>query len=590
MSIAKIETGHYYSTIVEQEKVVKNQPPGGLPIRNDDTPRYSIFLDFSTSMRQSMMENCYSYNIVNQTRSETMINFLDQLLSKLPDDRLMSIYGFSHELFHLWNGQFTSKNIPDIMSRVYKCNPEGMTYTGLVLNEVERINILTQRHFVILLSDGLTKIDQQDAELPQREKERLGYHSVDQILNATISPNVVYFTVGFGRDADPKVLGHLAQQSGGLFVYINDQTVNRSSTHLLGQRMARLEERGERLEIVLKHKQERLIVRRLENVLPFSKNELLSITMNETPISMNETNVADTELVQLAGLYRRLTHHHSIDSESFSDESLKHIAKEVEYGMNNRSQWLAPYVESVKSHLLHGLKILSIKEMGNEQANQYVLVEKKEVDRTQRTFDQSGIGRIYCTPSYKKDAGCFGQGTLVLTIRNNEHVFVPIDTLRPGDRVVTPNQRTSLITHIVQSKCWLINFEGVMISPYHPVQIQTENTYQWKFPIDLTVDDSRPFFGNCYNLMLENGEGREHAVFVRQFKNWIVAITLGHENRPIINRRLSVDDEAVVNHQFFSFKVREKLTALCSTGIVFPYGIQRSSKHHGVTEVFYQTE
>lgn len=126
-------------------------------------------------------------------------------------------------------------------------------------------------------------------------------------------------------------------------------------------------------------------------------------------------------------------------------------------------------------------------------------------------------------------AGCFdGEGLLLLS--NGQ--YKRVKELVKGDEIVNSDGKitkvVALVITMVKNDLELINLNGVLITPWHPVRIAGE----WKFPQSLKQSE-RKYCDVIYNLVLDT----THVATI----NGLDVVTLGHELK--VNK--------VVEHAYF---------------------------------------
>jgi hypothetical protein len=135
-----------------------------------------------------------------------------------------------------------------------------------------------------------------------------------------------------------------------------------------------------------------------------------------------------------------------------------------------------------------------------------------------------------------------------------------IRSIRKGDVVYTRNGPATvkcLTVSQTNGKTELVNVNGLLVTPYHPVKVNGE----WKFPTDV-ADVEMKECEAVFNLVLD----KNHSINI----NGVEAVTLGHDFKG-----------PVVGHEYFgSQKVINDLknTEGWKDGIVFVYGGKKESE------------
>lgn len=133
-------------------------------------------------------------------------------------------------------------------------------------------------------------------------------------------------------------------------------------------------------------------------------------------------------------------------------------------------------------------------------------------------------------------SGCFdGNGNI--SLYNNEKVKVK--NLKKGDKVLSIFNKVAEVICIIRTKIEssinLVDFNGVKLTPWHPIFIKNK----WVFPIDIKLAKEYDFkFENdkdkyIYNVVLDSG----HVLIINDVK----CVTLGH----------NYTDNNVIKHPYF---------------------------------------
>ena len=125
------------------------------------------------------------------------------------------------------------------------------------------------------------------------------------------------------------------------------------------------------------------------------------------------------------------------------------------------------------------------------------------------------------------EGGCFHPSSQVLTVNN---CFKQIDKIIKGDKLVDSKGNINTVLCVIKingNNIKLIDIEGLLITPYHPIKINNE----WVFPKDISNIET-----NCnsvYNLVLDNN----HTIVI----NNCISCTLGH----------NITENEVITHEYF---------------------------------------
>ena len=112
------------------------------------------------------------------------------------------------------------------------------------------------------------------------------------------------------------------------------------------------------------------------------------------------------------------------------------------------------------------------------------------------------------------EGGCFHPSSQVLTVNN---CFKQIDKIVKGDKLVDSKGNINSVLCVIKingNDIKLIDIEGLLITPYHPIKLNNK----WVFPKDISNIET-----NCnsvYNLVLDNN----HTIVI----NNCISCTLGH--------------------------------------------------------------
>jgi len=133
-----------------------------------------------------------------------------------------------------------------------------------------------------------------------------------------------------------------------------------------------------------------------------------------------------------------------------------------------------------------------------------------------------------------KGGSCFCGDSLVALAEpsGGEKIMVPLRSLRPGDRLTSPDGLGAQVVCLVESRtcdglAWLVDLSpGIRATPWHPVSIKPPallesncNESEWTFPLHLGMPRERQCKA-VYNLVLD----RSHVCQIGGF--WVAC--LGH--------------------------------------------------------------
>ncbi len=123
--------------------------------------------------------------------------------------------------------------------------------------------------------------------------------------------------------------------------------------------------------------------------------------------------------------------------------------------------------------------------------------------------------------------GCFHPSSQVLMVGNH---FKSIYNIIKGDKLIDSKGNINTVLCVIKingNNIKLIDIEGLLITPYHPIKFNNE----WVFPKDISNIES-----NCnsvYNLVLNNN----HTIVI----NNSITCTLGH----------NITENEVITHEYF---------------------------------------
>lgn len=403
------------------------------------------------------------------------------------------------------------------------------------IREIMSFHSKGDQPIIILLTDGVANVHP-----PRGELETLRRH----IVSTGVQP--VIHTIGFGYDIDSLMLHQIASETGGLFGFIPDCTMIGTVfvnilTHILTGESGR------------EYPSWPQLVSYLEGFTTGSYTY-----KGEESESRGVGELIDRLLVEYdhTDLLTRV-----IEDISDTSDDKGQISKAVSC-KKWFDKWGIHYLRSL--HLAHKNCIcLNFKDQSLQdyKTDSFTSIQEKiedifinlpaPVPSDIHVREAISSGRMPATPMsvyYSASSGCFTGDTMIrmskygsalYQLEDDRPLYQPINTVCPGDWVISTNGMPVQIRYVIVFKnrtSGIVKLsDSLAITDYHPVRRYMGTgdwTPSWEFPCDIAPSTTTQC--DLYNLVLTSGGG---TVFTPSHE----CVVFGH----------GITDDEIVSHEYF---------------------------------------
>lgn len=380
-------------------------------------------------------------------------------------------------------------------------------------------------------------------------------------LKRKITNKINIYTFGFGYSLDTELLIDIAKISNGHFSFIPDSgfvgtifihalahintiAINNLKCYYNTDNITCIGNNsdlttvhyGQSRTLVFKTKEDNINIK-----IVYDDKELSIDTFNKVQINDNLLyNIMRLELVETLEQKSK----QSIDAYMFK---YSHINNELMTDFKDQiclaiqeqyfSKWGKNYINSFKDahsqERCNNFKDKSIQHYGGKLFQNM----KDKIDniytnmpppKPSKSISEVKVSKQEFTTMFNNVAGgCFHPSSQVLTVNN---CFKQIDKITKGDKLIDSKGNINTVLCVIKidgNDIKLIDIEGLLITPYHPIKLNN----QWVFPKDISTIET-----NCnsvYNLVLDNN----HTIVI----NNCISCTLGH----------NITENEVITHEYF---------------------------------------
>lgn len=380
-------------------------------------------------------------------------------------------------------------------------------------------------------------------------------------LKRKITNKINIYTFGFGYSLDTELLIDIAKISNGHFSFIPDSgfvgtifihalahintiAINNLKCYYNTDNITCIGNNsdlttvhyGQSRTLVFKTKEDNINIK-----IVYDDKELSIDTFNKVQINDNLLyNIMRLELVETLEQKSK----QSIDAYMFK---YSHINNELMTDFKDQiclaiqeqyfSKWGKNYINSFKDahsqERCNNFKDKSIQHYGGKLFQNM----KDKIDniytnmpppKPSKSISEVKVSKQEFTTMFNNVAGgCFHPSSQVLTVNN---CFKQIDKIVKGDKLIDSKGNINTVLCVIKidgNDIKLIDIEGLLITPYHPIKLNN----QWVFPKDISTIET-----NCnsvYNLVLDNN----HTIVI----NNCISCTLGH----------NITENEVITHEYF---------------------------------------
>lgn len=482
------------------------------------------------------------YTILDITK-HALITIIE---SMKPNDRI-SVVVFSNDA-RVLIPLTTSDNINRIL--ITNLRTEGATNIWAGLNiGLQQFTNTNRIQSLLFLTDGLPS------------SHLLPPQGILHCLKRKITNKINIYTFGFGYSLDTELLIDIAKISNGHFSFIPDSgfvgtifihalahintiAINNLKCYYNTDNITCIGNNsdlttvhyGQSRTLVFKTKEDNINIK-----IVYDDKELSIDTFNKVQINDNLLyNIMRLELVETLEQKSK----QSIDAYMFK---YSHINNELMTDFKDQiclaiqeqyfSKWGKNYINSFKDahsqERCNNFKDKSIQHYGGKLFQNM----KDKIDniytnmpppKPSKSISEVKVSKQEFTTMFNNVAGgCFHPSSQVLTVNN---CFKQIDKIVKGDKLIDSKGNINTVLCVIKidgNDIKLIDIEGLLITPYHPIKLNN----QWVFPKDISTIET-----NCnsvYNLVLDNN----HTIVI----NNCISCTLGH----------NITENEVITHEYF---------------------------------------
>ena len=482
------------------------------------------------------------YTILDITK-HALITIIE---SMKPNDRI-SVVVFSNDA-RVLIPLTTSDNINRIL--ITNLRTEGATNIWAGLNiGLQQFTNTNRIQSLLFLTDGLPS------------SHLLPPQGILHCLKRKITSKINIYTFGFGYSLDTELLIDIAKISNGHFSFIPDSgfvgtifihalahintiAINNLKCYYNTDNITCIGNNsdlttvhyGQSRTLVFKTKEDNINIK-----IVYDDKELSIDTFNKVQINDNLLyNIMRLELVETLEQKSK----QSIDAYMFK---YSHINNELMTDFKDQiclaiqeqyfSKWGKNYINSFKDahsqERCNNFKDKSIQHYGGKLFQNM----KDKIDniytnmpppKPSKSISEVKVSKQEFTTMFNNVAGgCFHPSSQVLTVNN---CFKQIDKIVKGDKLIDSKGNINTVLCVIKidgNDIKLIDIEGLLITPYHPIKLNN----QWVFPKDISTIET-----NCnsvYNLVLDNN----HTIVI----NNCISCTLGH----------NITENEVITHEYF---------------------------------------
>lgn len=482
------------------------------------------------------------YTILDITK-HALITIIE---SMKPNDRI-SVVVFSNDA-RVLIPLTTSDNINRTL--ITNLRTEGATNIWAGLNiGLQQFTNTNRIQSLLFLTDGLPS------------SHLLPPQGILHCLKRKITNKINIYTFGFGYSLDTELLIDIAKISNGHFSFIPDSgfvgtifihalahintiAINNLKCYYNTDNITCIGNNsdlttvhyGQSRTLVFKTKEDNINIK-----IVYDDKELSIDTFNKVQINDNLLyNIMRLELVETLEQKSK----QSIDAYMFK---YSHINNELMTDFKDQiclaiqeqyfSKWGKNYINSFKDahsqERCNNFKDKSIQHYGGKLFQNM----KDKIDniytnmpppKPSKSISEVKVSKQEFTTMFNNVAGgCFHPSSQVLTVNN---CFKQIDKIVKGDKLIDSKGNINTVLCVIKidgNDIKLIDIEGLLITPYHPIKLNN----QWVFPKDISTIET-----NCnsvYNLVLDNN----HTIVI----NNCISCTLGH----------NITENEVITHEYF---------------------------------------